>query len=172
MDKEISIRLATENDVATIEKIARLTWQSTYSAIISPDNQEHLLGRNYAPSALVDAISQKDSWFFVATCQSTIIGFAQFLLREDKVSGELSRIYVLPEYQRYGVGGLLLKEGLTSLSGNNIARLYVVVEKDNQIGRRFYEKKGFMQVKEFVFPLKDQSLPLVEYVLDESIRAG
>jgi ribosomal protein S18 acetylase RimI-like enzyme len=172
MNKDISIRLAANDDIAAIEKVARLTWQLTYSAIISPDNQERWLGQNYAPSALTKAISRIDSWFFVAIFQSKIVGFAQFLLRKEKKSGELTRIYVLPEYQRRGAGGLLLEEGLAALSKSGIDRLFVDVEKDNPIGRQFYEKKGFRQVKEFVFPMTGQSLPMVEYVLDEFIRAG
>lgn len=173
MEKDISIRLAVPTDATKIENVARLTWQSTYSAIISPENQERLLGRWYAPPTLNEAIIRKDSWFFVALLQSALIGFAQFILREEaQKSGELSRIYVLPEYQRFGVGGLLLNEGVASLSQKGINHLFVVVEKDNLIGRRFYEKKGFYPVREFAFELPNQNLLLVEYQLDELVWAG
>ena len=173
MKKETEIRLAVPSDTTAIENIARHTWQSTYSGIILPENQELLLGRNYAPNALENAILQKDSWFFVASVQSALVGFAQFIMRDGQSkSGELSRIYVLSEFQRFGAGGLLLRQGLVSLAKEGVERLYVVVEKDNLIGRQFYEKKGFHWVREFVFELPNQNLALVEYKLEELVRAG
>jgi ribosomal protein S18 acetylase RimI-like enzyme len=173
MEKEAIIRRAITTDTTAIENIARRTWQSTYSGIIRPENQELLLRRNYAPDALEKAILQKDSWFFIASVQSEPVGFVQFIMREGEGrDGELSRIYVLPEYQRHGAGGYLLREGSAALAKEGVERLFVVVEKDNFIGRTFYEKKGFHWVREFMFELPNQSLALVEYTLDELVRAG
>jgi ribosomal protein S18 acetylase RimI-like enzyme len=173
MEKEAIIRRAITTDTTAIENIARRTWKSTYSGIIRPENQELLLNRNYAPDALEKAILQKDSWFFIASVQTEPVGFVQFIMREGEArDGELSRIYVLPEYQRYGAGGHLLREGLAALAKEGVERLFVVVEKDNFIGRQFYEKKGFLWVREFMFELPNQGLVLVEYTLDELVRAG
>ena len=173
METEIIIRLAVETDTVGIENVARCTWNTTYANIISPELQERLLGRNYAPDALVEAFSQKHSWFFVASAREEIIGYAQFVMREgEDRSAELSRIYVLPKWQREGIGALLLTKGLASLAQEGITHLFVVVEKDNPIGRRFYEKHGFCQVKEFTVELPEQNLSLVEYRLEEMQRTA
>ena len=173
MEDEIIIRLAAETDTIGIESVARCTWNTTYASIILPELQERLLGRNYSSDALEEAITQKHSWFFVATVREEVIGYAQFVMRErEDRSGELSRIYVLPKWQREGIGALLLAKGLASLAQEGIVHLFVIVEKDNPIGRRFYEKHGFHQVKEFTVELPEQNLSLVEYRLDEMQRAG
>ena len=109
MEDEIIIRLAAETDTIGIESVARCTWNTTYASIILPELQERLLGRNYSSDALEEAITQKHSWFFVATVREEVIGYAQFVMRErEDRSGELSRIYVLPKWQREGIGALLL----------------------------------------------------------------
>jgi ribosomal protein S18 acetylase RimI-like enzyme len=173
MVDKIIIRPADAGDAAGIERVARRTWNSTYANIILPENRQRLLDRFYSPAALEQAVAQNRSWFFVATQQEEIIGFAQFLAREEEEkSGELSRIYVLPEWQRVGVGGRLLGEGLAALAQEGVERILVAVEKDNLIGRRFYEKKGFRQAGEFLTELLEQKLCLVEYSLNMIHRAG
>jgi len=172
MGHAIVIRPAVAADAVGIERVARRTWNATYKGIILPANQERLLGQYYSPTALEEAIAQERSWFFVATANEEVIGFAQFVLQEEGRRAQLTRIYVLPEWQRQGVGGRLLGEGLAVLMSEGVEWLLVVVEKDNAIGRRFYEKQGFCQEREFVAELPEQNLALLEYRLDVMQRAG
>jgi ribosomal protein S18 acetylase RimI-like enzyme len=173
MVDKVQIRPAAATDAPGIERVARCTWNSTYAGIIPAEVQERLLGSYYEPAALQDAIARQGSWFFVATAQEAIIGYAQFHLREgERKSGELSRIYVLPEWQRKGVGSLLLERGLAALQQEGVGFLYVVVERDNLIGRGFYEKQGFNQVREFTVDLAGQNLPMLEYRLDLAPYSG
>lgn len=168
MEVDIKIRPAVAGDASGIEKVARRTWGSTYADVILPENRERLLNRFYSRAALQRAVAQNRSWFFVAARQQEITGFAQFILREEEKSGELSRIYVQPEWQRVGVGGRLLAEGLAALAREGVERILVVVEKNNIIGRSFYEKNGFRQSREFSAELPGQKLCLVEYGLEQS----
>jgi ribosomal protein S18 acetylase RimI-like enzyme len=172
MVEKIEIRPAVAGDAAGIENVARRTWNSTYANIILPENRERLLRRFYSHAALEQAVSQNRSWFFVAAKRQEIIGYAQFLVREEEKAGELSRIYVLPEWHRIGVGGRLLAEGSTVLAREGAERILVAVEKDNFIGRRFYEKKRFHQIREIPSELLGQELILVEYGLKLMPQAG
>lgn len=79
---------------------------------------------------------------------------------------------MLPEWQRKGVGSLLLERGLAALQQEGVGFLYVVVERDNLIGRGFYEKQGFNQVREFTVDLAGQNLPMLEYRLDLAPYSG
>ena len=96
MGEQVTIRPAVASDVIEIGEVARRTWRVTYEGVILPENQERLLGRFYAPGALEQAIGQERSWFFVAVAGECVVGFAQFIGREDE-SGELTRVYVVPE---------------------------------------------------------------------------
>jgi ribosomal protein S18 acetylase RimI-like enzyme len=111
----IQIRLAGGRDATGIADVAQRTWKDTYAEIILTATQERFLGRWYTPAALGEAIGRSESWFYVAAVGEEVIGFAQFMMREDR-RGELTWIYVLPEWQRRGVGSCRLQEGLDALA--------------------------------------------------------
>ena len=169
MEAKADVRLAVAQDAVGIGNVARRTWNDAYAGIILPENQERLLGRWYAPAALEEAIGQSESWFYVAVVQGEVIGFAQFIMRENG-RGELTRIYVLPEWQRQGVGSGLLREGLAALSTHGAEEVFVHVEKGNARGIGFYERRGFHQVREFSVELPEQNLELLEYALSLGAR--
>jgi ribosomal protein S18 acetylase RimI-like enzyme len=169
MKVKADVRLAVTQDAVAIGNVAQRTWNDTYAGIILPENQERLLGQWYAPAALEKAIKRSESWLYVAVAQGEVIGFAQFIMR-DKGRGELTRIYVLPEWQRQGVGSRLLREGLTTLSTHGVEEVFVHVEKGNAKGIRFYERSEFHQVREFSIELPEQNLELLEYALSVGAR--
>jgi ribosomal protein S18 acetylase RimI-like enzyme len=160
----VDVRLAVAPDAVGIRNVARRTWQDTYRGIILPQNQERFLAQWYAPAALEQAIERSGSWFYVATVQSEVIGFAQFILREAG-HGELTRIYVLPQWQRQGVGTCLLQEGLAALAAHGAEEVLVQVEMDNGKGIGFYERRGFHRVRELSLELPGQTLAMLEYAL-------
>jgi ribosomal protein S18 acetylase RimI-like enzyme len=165
----IHLRLAGAQDAANIADVARRTWKDTYAEIILPANQERFLGRWYTPAALGEAMGRSGSWFYVAAAGEEVIGFAQFMMREDR-RGELTRIYVLPEWQQQGAGSHLLKEGLDALSMYGAEEMFVHVEKDNAKGTGFYERRGFHRVRAFSLEFPEQKLETLEYVLSLGVR--
>ena len=169
MEAKADVRLAVAQDAVGIVNVARRTWKDAYAGIILPENQELLLGRWYAPAALEEAIGQSESWFYVAVVQGEVIGFAQFIMKKNG-RGELTRIYVLPEWQRQGVGRGLLREGLAALSTHGAEEVFVHVERGNARGIGFYERRGFHQVREFSVELPEQNLELLEYALSLGAR--
>jgi ribosomal protein S18 acetylase RimI-like enzyme len=161
---EIEVRKAVPADAEAIGRIAWATWNVTYADIILPENRERLLARWYSPEALLDSIDRKDSWFYVALAGDEPVGFAQCVMRKDG-AGQFTRIYVLPDWQRKTIGTLLLREGLFALSNQDVHQVYVEVEKENRVGKTFYEKKGFRFSRELSIDLPNQRLVLEELVL-------
>jgi ribosomal protein S18 acetylase RimI-like enzyme len=164
VDPRIKVRRAVPADAEAIGHVARVTWNAAYAGIILAENRERLLARWYAPNALRDSITQQDSWLYVAVADDQPVGFAQFVMRKDG-AGQLTRIYVLPDWQRKTIGTLLLQEGLAALSRQGAHEVFVQVEKDNRVGKAFYEKKGFRFSREFSMQLPEQRLVLEELVL-------
>ena len=164
VDPKVEVRRAATADAEAIENVARVTWDSAYADIILPENRERLLGRWYNPDALRDSIGQGPLWFYVALAGGVLVGFSQFVIRQDK-RGQLARIYVLPGWQRRGIGTLLLEEGLKALAQQGVHEVVVQVEKENRIGKAFYEKKAFRSSREFSMELPEQRLVLEELVL-------
>jgi GNAT superfamily N-acetyltransferase len=159
------IRRATFNDIGDIQMIAKITWAQTYQQIIPLGIQEAFLQKNYSDVAMRNRLDR--SVVLVAESDGDIIGFANFFRSEQNAEeAELGAIYILPEVQSKGAGGKLLKAGIEELGRVN--RLFVVVEKDNIIGCRFYNSQGFVSVNEFEEQLDGHILKLIKMVLEIS----
>ena len=156
------IRRAEVTDLAKVETVARATWPVAYAGIIPDEVQRGLLDSWYSLESLSRALAAQGSSFFVAESSGDVIGFAQFVRRSGE-SVELTRIYVLPDRQRSGVGMRLLDAGLAEFAGEGLKYLTVAVERDNGNGRRFYERAGFAEPRELTHDVQGYVLALVEY---------
>lgn len=167
------VRLAADKDIVRIQTIARETWHQTYAEAIPEDAQDRLLDAWYSTDGLRDSFQQVNSRFFVTEIGEEVVGFAQFSLLGGG-EAQLGRIYVLPKYHGQGGGGLLLNTGLDWLRQKKVGRLRVIVGKDNKIGRRFYESKGFQWLRDFDDKLRDEVIgeyrvPSCEYSLEVTL---
>jgi sugar lactone lactonase YvrE/ribosomal protein S18 acetylase RimI-like enzyme len=156
------IRRAEVMDLSTVESVARATWPVAYADIIPDEVQRRLLDRWYSRESLSHALAAPGSSFFVAESSGEVIGFAQFVRRSPE-SVELTRIYVLPDRQRRGIGMRLLDAGLTEFAAEGLKHLTVEVERDNRSGRRFYERAGFAEPRQVTRDVQGFVLSLVEY---------
>ena len=159
---QVVVRRAEVADVSSVERVARATWPVTYAGIIPDDIQRRLLGSWYSPESLSRALGAPGSSFFVAESKREVLGFAQFVRRAPDTA-ELTRIYVLPDRQRGGVGMRLLDAGLAEFAGEGLKQLTVEVERDNHNGRGFYECAGFAEPRDLTRDVQGYPLALVEY---------
>jgi len=155
------VRRAEVADVPGIQGVARQTWPVTYAGIIPPELQGRLLDAWYGAAALEQAIVDEGSLFLVAERGGAVVGFAQYAARSGD-SADLTRLYVLPAWQRAGAGTRLLEAGLRDLRARGVKTLTVLVERDNAPGRRFYRSRGFAEVGERTVVVLGHALHHVE----------
>ena len=154
----IQVRKAKSEDVLGIQQVAHVTWHDTYEHIMRPDTRAHVLAEFYSEESLACSLERDETAFLVAEEQGRIIGFAQALPRPH--SGyEVTRTYILPQYQRKGVGTQLNAELANNLPGQT---LWVFVERDNHGALAFYRAQGFEQQRELELPIYSETLPFVE----------
>ncbi|KFZ43124.1 N-acetyltransferase [Anoxybacillus flavithermus] len=154
------IRKMKQEDIKQIQYIAKITWNVTYEGIIPSDVQENFLKSAYSDERMKQRLDR--SILFVAEMDEKIVGFANFSPIGKDGSVELWALYVHPKQQGKGIGSALLQKGI-QIDGVN--EIYVNVEKDNQIGKTFYEAKGFEVVKEFVEEFDGHTLKTIRMVL-------
>ncbi|MGM7680770.1 GNAT family N-acetyltransferase [Cytobacillus sp. Hm23] len=151
-------------DIKQVQDVAKITWNATYEGIIPLEVQENFLHSAYNDERMKQRLER--STLFVAEIEGRVVGFANFSpVREDgKVElGAIYAIYLYPEQQGKGIGSVLLQKGIESLDGVN--EIYINVERDNKIGKTFYEAKGFEVVKEFDDDFDGHILKTVRMVL-------
>ncbi|QUR94471.1 GNAT family N-acetyltransferase [Macrococcoides canis] len=139
------IRNMTEDDISKIQHIAKLSWHDTYEGIIPRHIQENFLDIAYSTSMLEKRLAM--THMYVAEYSGKVTGFANFSKPDDQHISELTAIYILPDYQRLGIGLALLEYGISTLE--QIRNIDVIVEKANFKGYNFYKKLGFEVLDEF-----------------------
>ncbi|QIH74877.1 GNAT family N-acetyltransferase [Macrococcoides canis] len=139
------IRNMTEDDIPKIQHIAKLSWHDTYEGIIPRHIQENFLDIAYSTSMLEKRLAM--THMYVAEYSGKVTGFANFSKPDDQHISELTAIYILPDYQRLGIGLALLEYGISKLE--QVRNIDVIVEKANFKGYNFYKKLGFEVLDEF-----------------------
>lgn len=141
----LSIRIATIEDIPSIQKIAFSTWPVAYSAIISQEQLDYMLNMFYSEESLNDQLKSGHT-FFIAIQHQNCIGFASFSLQKKEVY-KLQKLYVNPAIQKTGAGKLLLQEVINSCTIAGGKKLQLNVNRHNKaVG--FYQKMGFEIIKE------------------------
>ncbi|WP_026675232.1 GNAT family N-acetyltransferase [Alkalihalobacterium bogoriense] len=142
---KVTVRKMVHEDIKQVQDVAKTTWHDTYEGVIPIEVQNNFLSSAYSDEGMRHRLER--SFLYVAEVDEQIVGFANFspVKKDGKV--ELGAIYLYPEFQGNGIGSALLQHGIKELEG--IKEIYINVEKDNKIGKAFYDAKGFEIISEF-----------------------
>lgn len=171
-------------DIRTLESRAKvrgvirahgLSWREAYAGLLpervlqaqtvdpTDEEVEQWFDRlQDSPDGVLIAVDEDD----------TVRGFADFRWGSSVTKpfaktddAELKSIYVEPDYWGQGTGTDLLERGLETLP-DGIERLRLEVLAGNDVGRRFYEGRGFEKTDTSSYELGDDSYPTCIYTLD------
>lgn len=147
---DLAIRRASVEDVGPIGDLHLRSWQAFYRGLI-PDGvlddfaatQDDRNARRRVQVAATE--SGVSTW--VAVHRTLVVGAAWTnRSRDDDASpgtGEVSALYVLPEFVGRGVGRSLLGHAVRDLAGQGFTRATLWVLESNARARRFYEIAGW-----------------------------
>jgi len=166
----VTIRNARPEDGEGVANVQIKAWQSAYAHIFPPEKLANL-------DADLGALS--DRWrsnilapermpaFFVATEPAgKVIGFAaagKQLNQNYPFETELQVLYLLPQYQRQGIGTELMREVAAALIQAGFKSMMLWVLKENWDSRVFYEKLGGQQVGESDYERWGSTYEIIAY---------
>lgn len=141
------IRPAAHDDLDAIRALLRATWHDTYDPLIGADRVEALTATWHTPEKLGRLIDDPSAIYLVgeAPADGRIVGVAGARLGADAIL-LVHQLYVRPDRQRAGIGGVLLARLLEAAPSAVEARL--AVEAGNSKGVAFYRKNGFAVLAE------------------------
>lgn len=138
------IRKASVEDIPMIRDLAQVAFMETYKDILSPEQMEYMMEWMYSEESLIHQMTVADHIFFIEDGK----GYASFRFdghtEDNRELFHLEKLYVLPEYQKTGLGKALfdriLDEARTASSGDGF-RVELNVNRKNP-AVSFYEHLG------------------------------
>jgi ribosomal protein S18 acetylase RimI-like enzyme len=158
---EIHFKKCLHDDLTTLQALSRRTYDVTFRHLNTPDNMKAYLDEAFSTEKLRGELQNEESAFYFLYADGTLAGYlklnesgAQTDLN-DPASLELERIYVSPEFQGKGLGGVLMDKALEIAGQRKKAYIWLGVWEKNGKAIAFYKKNGFFEAGKHTFVMGD-----------------
>ena len=160
---EITIRSWTRDDFPIVKNILLVTWKNTYTFIPEEDILSHF-EKHYSEDRLIEILHDPFSEGIIAEVNSVSAGWLK--LFEDHINKKffVSSLYVLPEFQGFGLGKKLLNEAYRIAKEKQFSKVWLGVMKQNVKSLDWYKSLGFIFDEEEPFQMgATQVMHLIGY---------
>jgi ribosomal protein S18 acetylase RimI-like enzyme len=168
----MNIRPAAPTDSESIRRVSARSSRAAYEEILDDEALIETMEDPEMSQQIADHLREVRETaaivYLVATAGAEICGFVQLLAgertpeRTDEEEAFLKSLYVHPDHWGEGVGTALLEAGVERLP-ESADTLSLAVLADNDIGRGFYESRGFEKVGPSEFEVDGVSYDTVIY---------
>lgn len=159
MTTEINIREAGIDDVDTLSAIGHASFRKAYENWSHPDDLVAHLDAFFSVEAIQKEMQLPGHNYLIAVNQDTAAGFVKIResARPDEVPAtralELHQVYVMPEQQRFGIGGLLIEAAADYARDKAADGIWLSVWEKAPWAVNCYRKYGFEEVGKTDFQL-------------------
>ena len=139
----IKIIKASQDDLLTIQDLAKKIWPFAYGEILSVDQLEYMLEKFYSVDSLTAQMEKLHHEFYLALNGDNPVGFISIGKSQNNSSTfVLQKIYVLPKFQGKNIGKSLLDFAIEKTKREGGLAMELNVNRYNK-ALHFYEKNGF-----------------------------
>ncbi|MFA5040470.1 MAG: GNAT family N-acetyltransferase [Bdellovibrionales bacterium] len=163
------LRCSEVSDTDVLARVAAQAWQETYPSIVPAEalavaaSVEH---RAELRRGFFDSMTPDWGMFLAETEQKEVVGFCDCgpsdVLKMFAPS-EIFTLYVLRPEQKRGLGKRLFSAMIKHLADKGFESAVLDVFMNNEEARRFYEKRGGVQIAEIRRDVGGVLLPLAVY---------
>jgi len=155
---EILIKAWADADLPAIRHITWDTWVQTYSSFIPVEDLRAYFDEHYSLEALRAIVAVPEDGGFVAIVDGTPAGFVRTHWEESEKRFYVSSLYVLPEHQGHGLGGMLMAAAEEKAVKRQASAIWLGVMEKNVRTLEWYRKQGFQFVEEAPFAMGQSSV--------------
>ncbi|MBU4372238.1 MAG: GNAT family N-acetyltransferase [Proteobacteria bacterium] len=156
---EILIRPWLMEDLPAVRWILWESWMAAYSAFVPEEDLRAYHEATYRIESLTHLHESPFVHGFIGEADGEAAGFARTQFNKSENRLFLASLYLLPDFQRKGIGGRLLRAAEEKALAYNLGELWVGVMVQNEAARRWYEKRGFRFVREEPFRMGGTTVP-------------
>lgn len=138
---ELSLILVKENELSEIERLANITWNDYYPAIVGQAQVDYMLKKMYSLEAMLDQIKNQHQQFYFIMLNENKIGFLGLSYNGEQYETFIHKFYILSQNQKSGLGTKILKLIGDLFPSSKSFRL--TVNRQNFKSINFYFKNGF-----------------------------
>lgn len=156
---EITFARAELSDALRISVLLKTVYIQTYAVDGVSHEFANFITQRFSVDHLEGIIKQNPNALLVASFKNNPVGVAELIfdsqcpLRKQRVA-ELSKLYVLDQFNGQGVGAGLLELTEKTLLEAGRTELFLEVYAENPKAITFYKKYGFTTLGEVDFPME------------------
>lgn len=158
----VQVRPAKAADLEELAEVAAVTFPLACPAHIASEDVQAFIDTNLNPQRLRTYMRSREHTILLATLGGAIVGYTLLGYEEPRSEDvravvrarpcvELSKIYVLPEHHRRGVGAALVREAIADAGRRPVDSVWLGVSQLNERAQQFYRSQGFTRVGERTF---------------------
>lgn len=158
----IRIGICTIEQVCELQEISYETFNETFKAQNSPENMKAYLEKAFNREQLETELSIADSQFLFIYVDNQVAGYMKVNINDaqsekmGEESLEIERVYIKKEFQKHGLGKVLLHKAIEMAAEHHKTNIWLGVWEKNENAIAFYEKMGFVQTGAHAFYMGDE----------------
>ncbi len=167
-NRESSVRPWRKKDLEDIRTIAWETWMATYAGIVPEEDMRSFHASYYTHQRLLQLYNSGvvDGW--MARADGRNVGYSKTHWDVEKQEFFVTSLYVLPAYQKRGLGKTLLQQGIERAGKLGCDRIWLGVIRDNKPSLEWYRRQKFEFVDSAPFTIGETTVEdLIGYKLIE-----
>lgn len=161
MQKELSIDLVKDEEVAILRDLAIQTFTETFGGHNTDEQLQEFFEQDYTLEVLGKELKSKENEVYFLRMNGEIVGHLKVNWGQDQTEHELDdafeiqRIYLLNKYQGLGLGKVLFEFALERAYASGKTWAWLGVWENNLKAQALYRKYGFEKISEHSFAVGD-----------------
>lgn len=149
----IELEPLTDADFSAVAALAHRIWHAHYSAIITPEQIDYMLGDRFAADSLGKYVGADERWMELLRLDGMLVGYCSWSLTAQPLEMKLEQLYVLPELHGRGLGKYMMQRIEADARARGCRSLMLTVNKRNANSIQVYLRGGFVVREQVVFDI-------------------
>ena len=157
-------------DIEPVCALAREIWLQHYPGIITVRQIEYMLAQRYSPDAIRKQLQTGEAWWDKLEVDGELCGFASYEHGVEARTMKLEKLYVHQLVRGKGYGAALIEHVAKAAMRQDMATLYLQVNKYNHGSVAAYLRTGFRVGKAVKLDIGNGFF-MDDYVMSRTIAA-